>query len=123
MVGYSQDEDDQRQRMLGAISGTGLGVNQVWHRYADIGGNADLFETKAYLAGALPLPIRESNTLAQAINELIDEQPPPPRVPFLEQAQPESWRAGLTHLGRWVWGVPNQSLDQKVQRKLDPDDI
>jgi hypothetical protein len=39
------------------------------------------FAQRWYLAGVMSLPLEECNLLAHAVNELIDEQPPPARAP------------------------------------------
>lgn len=51
----------------------GLTIGALWLRYISVGGDADLVEVEAYLAGLLPLPGYEGDILALAVNERLDD--------------------------------------------------
>lgn len=47
-----------------------LSVEDLWLYYYSVGGTLKAFEFGAYLHGVYPLPVRERNTIAFALNEL-----------------------------------------------------
>jgi hypothetical protein len=75
MTRYSPEE--QRQRTLHAIHASGLELQDVWLRYFSLTGNADEFELDAYLNGLTTLTPQDRNLVSHAVNELINETPPP----------------------------------------------
>ncbi len=88
----------------------------VWRRYFETGGHADLFELEAYLNGLMPLPVEECNLLAHAVNDLIDEEPPLPRAPYRQPGGQPGHPSAEAGLGRapdqireWLWPFPGSS--------------
>jgi hypothetical protein len=77
------DEEEETQRVLinAAMTASNISCLRAWRRYAQYTGIVDLFSIRAYLEGLVSLPLEECNVLARAVNELIDERPPPPRAP------------------------------------------
>lgn len=77
------DKEEETQRVLihAAMTASNISCLYAWRRYAQYTGVVDLFGIRAYLEGLVSLPLEECNLLAHAVNELIDERPPPPRAP------------------------------------------
>ena len=74
----------------------GLDIDQVWLHYFSLGGEAGMLEIDAYLHHALDMPRLQRDTLAHAINELIDFRPRP-HAPYTSEISdeddlPEEWR-------------------------------
>ncbi|MBG6226620.1 hypothetical protein IWX63_003219 [Arthrobacter sp. CAN_A2] len=69
--------EDQRQRTLHAIHGSGLKVQSVWIRYFSLTGDIDEFELDAYLNGLITLTPLDRDLVSLAVNELIAETLPP----------------------------------------------
>lgn len=67
-----------------ALSSSDISVSELWLRYFSIGGTAGEYEVEAYVHSLLSLPVIQRDLLAQAANELIDELPPPPRAPVMD---------------------------------------
>lgn len=59
-----------------------LTVEQLWLRYFALGGDAGLVEVEAYLRGLMPLAALQSDLLAHAVNERLDELVWQRRVPY-----------------------------------------
>ncbi|MBT2566959.1 hypothetical protein J7I84_10730 [Arthrobacter sp. ISL-85] len=59
-----------------------LPLGEVWIRYFSFTGVAGEYEVDAYLNGSLELPAHERDLVAHAVNELINELPPPPTAPY-----------------------------------------
>ncbi|MHA7146625.1 hypothetical protein ACX80U_18105 [Arthrobacter sp. TmT3-37] len=78
MTAYTQ----QRSTHL-AVHHAGLTSADLWVHYYAIGGQLELFEMDAYLHGVYELSQSERNTVAIAVNELIDELPQRPRAEFV----------------------------------------
>ncbi|MUK03564.1 hypothetical protein GM708_17695 [Vibrio cholerae] len=79
----SLDDEEETQRVLirAAMVTSDISCQDAWCRYVEYTGLADAVSIDAYLAGVVSLPLEECNLLAHAVNELIDEQPPPARAP------------------------------------------
>ncbi|MDQ0734093.1 hypothetical protein [Arthrobacter agilis] len=75
-------EDRQRRQIGRAMTQAGLSLPRVWLQYFSITGTVDEYEIDAYLNQMINLPATECDKLAHAINELIDEIPPPRRAPY-----------------------------------------
>lgn len=73
---------EQRLLTTRAIHEAELTVEEVWLRYFSFSGAVAEYEVHAYLQGLINLPRLQRDLLAQAVNELIDEQPDPRRAPF-----------------------------------------
>lgn len=108
---WNDEEETQRVLIDAAMIASDVPSVDAWLRYFALGGAADAFDVDAYLAGLQPLPLAECNLLAQAVNELIDEQPPRPRAPYRRAAATTSSTAaggeealdGL--LRQWLFGA------------------
>lgn len=77
-------EQDQCRLLSRALTCAGISTGELWLRYFSIGGNAGEYEVDAYIQSILSLPSNDRDLLAHAANELIDEIPPLPRAPYLE---------------------------------------
>lgn len=112
MSDYAAEEERQRCLIEAAMTAAAFVLADVWRRYVETGGHADLFELEAYLGGLMPLPVTECNLLARALNELIDEEPPLPRAPYRPEPPPglPSASAGIGQpwgrVGDWLWRFP-----------------
>lgn len=65
----------------------GLAADDLWLHYFSVGGNLQPFELEAYLHGMYPLPVGERNTIALALNELIDDLPQRRKAEFVYDLQ------------------------------------
>lgn len=54
-----------------------LSSNELWLRYFALGGDAGPTEVDAYLNGLMPFSQLQHNILALALNERLNELPPP----------------------------------------------
>lgn len=61
-----------------------VSADDLWVHYYSVGGNLGAFELEAYLHGMYPLPLRERNTIALALNELIDDLPQRRKAEFMD---------------------------------------
>jgi stage II sporulation SpoE-like protein len=59
-----------------------LSLEDLWMRYFALGGEADLVDVDAHLAGLVTLPPPQRDMLAHAINEALDELVAPHKVPY-----------------------------------------
>jgi hypothetical protein len=77
-------EQEQSRLLRQALLRSGLKHGDLWLRYFSIGGTVGEYEVDAYIQSLLSLPPGQRDLLAHAANELIDELPPLPRAPYLE---------------------------------------
>jgi hypothetical protein len=84
-MGMERHEEEQRRLLAEAVRYSRITVGDLWLRYFSLAGDAGEYEIDAYLNGSLSLPALQRDLLAQAANELIDEQPPPPRAPYADE--------------------------------------
>ncbi|WP_247827145.1 hypothetical protein [Arthrobacter antioxidans] len=69
-----------------------LTAGDLWLHYFSIGGYLTEFELDAYLHGMFPIPQGEGNTVALALNELIDDLPRRPRAHYVVGPPPDQHR-------------------------------
>jgi hypothetical protein len=81
-------EDEQRSALAAAFRRADLSVEQLWIRYFALGGDADLVDVDAHLAGLMPLPPHQRDMLAHAVNERLDEVISAHRVPYNRAVRP-----------------------------------
>ena len=74
--------EDRHEQVEAARIRAELAVSELWLRYVALGGNGDLFDVDAYLAGLLPLSNFDQNALAVAVNERLEEIYRTARVPL-----------------------------------------
>jgi hypothetical protein len=74
--------DEQRSGLRAALQHADLTLEQLWMRYFELGGNADLFDVEAHLDGLVCLPPTDGDLLAVAVNERLDELTAARRVPY-----------------------------------------
>lgn len=115
-----QDEEEGTQRVLihAAMIASDITVESGWLRYFELGGILDDFDVDAFLAGLLSIPLAECNLFAQAVNELIEEQPPHPKAPYrnspLEPADNRGRDDVLDELLRqWLFGSATDRADRE----------
>jgi hypothetical protein len=77
-------EQEQSRLLRKALQRSGLKQGDLWLRYFSIGGTVGEYEVDAYIQSLLSLPPSQRDLLAHAANELIDELPPLPRAPYLQ---------------------------------------
>jgi hypothetical protein len=77
-------EQEQSRLLRKALQRSGLRHGDLWLRYFSIGGNVGEYEVDAYIQSLFSLPPSQRDLLAHAANELIDELPPLPRAPYLQ---------------------------------------
>jgi hypothetical protein len=79
----TSDVDDERRRLLRrAFRQSELTLDELWLRYFGLGGDAGQLEVEAHIEGLMPLPPLQSDILAHAVNEHLDELAPPQRAPY-----------------------------------------
>lgn len=89
------DLDDERRRLLQrAFRHSGLTLDELWMRYFGLGGDAGRIEVEAHLEGLMPLPALQSDMLAHAVNEHLDELAPPQRAPYSRRLPEQNTRTG-----------------------------
>ncbi|NEM08924.1 PP2C family protein-serine/threonine phosphatase [Geodermatophilus normandii] len=74
--------DEQRAGLRAALRHADLTLEQLWLRYFQLGGNADLLDVEAHLDGLVGLPAADGDLLAVAVNERLDELVAARRVPY-----------------------------------------
>ena len=72
---------DQQKGLRRAFSHAELTVQELWLRYFTLGGDAGPTEVDAYLNTLMPFTLLQHNILALAVNERLNELPPP-RAPY-----------------------------------------
>ena len=75
-------EGDRAAALTAAVQHADLTLEELWTRYFALGGDADLMDVDAHLAGLLPLPPGDRDMLAHAVNERLDEVVAAYRVPY-----------------------------------------
>lgn len=115
---YPEDEELQRCLIEAAMTAAAFLIVDVWRRYYENGGHVGLFETEAYLHGLLRLPVQECDLLAQAVNELIDEEPPLPRAPYrdprfrpVNTSSEARYKLPTDQTRQWLWRFPGSIPD------------
>ncbi|PWW24493.1 stage II sporulation protein E [Geodermatophilus normandii] len=94
--------DGQRAGLQAAFRHADLTLEQLWLRYFQLGGNADLLDVEAHLDGLVRLPDPDGDLLAVALNERLDELTAARRVPYSRALRPPRPTSGplaaLLHL-------------------------
>jgi hypothetical protein len=72
----------QDAALAAAVRRADLTLEQLWTRYFALGGDADLIDVDAHLAGLVRLPAGDRDMLAHAVNERLDEVIAAHRVPY-----------------------------------------
>ncbi|SDD05445.1 Stage II sporulation protein E (SpoIIE) [Geodermatophilus telluris] len=86
---------EERRALLRAAFGyADLTLEQLWLRYFELGGDADLFDLETHLDGLACLPDVDGDLLAVAVNERLDELSAARRVPFSRPLRPPRPTAG-----------------------------
>ncbi|MHA7240777.1 GAF domain-containing protein [Arthrobacter sp. TMS1-12-1] len=107
----------QRALMIQAIAAAGLKIDDVVGRYLARGGTASPEAIREYLAGLADLPIRESDLLADAVNQSPLEpstRPVPHAAQDAADGSPEASRRSLGAAGAFLL-----SDAEKEQARLD----
>jgi hypothetical protein len=86
--------DALRARLRDAFRHADLSLEQLWMRYFSLGGDADLVDVEAHLAGLVCLPDVDGDLLAVAVNERLDELRAARRVPYSRPLRPPRPTAG-----------------------------
>jgi hypothetical protein len=86
-MAFDAHEEEQSRLLREALRRAEITPGDLWLNYFSIGGTVGEYEVQAYLQGLLSLPALQRDLLACAANELIDEVPPLPRAPYLEDLQ------------------------------------
>jgi serine phosphatase RsbU (regulator of sigma subunit) len=81
-------EDRQQSALRTAYQHADLTVEQLWTRYFALGGDADLLDVDAQLAGLGTLAPGQWDVLAHAVNERLDELITQHRVPYSRPVRP-----------------------------------
>ncbi|MGY1733454.1 PP2C family protein-serine/threonine phosphatase [Geodermatophilus sp. SYSU D01045] len=80
--------EDPRTPLRAALHHADLTLEQLWLRYFELGGNADMFDVEAYLDGLACLSDIDGDLLAVAVNERLDELSAARRVPYSRALRP-----------------------------------
>jgi len=105
---------DQGSALQRAFRQADLTLEELWMRYFALGGDADLIDVDAHLAGLGPLPQTQQDMLALAVNERLDELIARHRAPYsrtLRQGRPATGPlAALVKLLAAVGSAPPEQL-------------
>ncbi|MGY1782520.1 PP2C family protein-serine/threonine phosphatase [Geodermatophilus sp. SYSU D01036] len=88
MVAEGVPDGGRRAVLVAALRHAELTLEQLWLRYFELGGNADLFDVEAHLDGLAQLPDLDGDLLAVAVNERLDELSAARRVPYSRPLRP-----------------------------------
>lgn len=84
-------DEDRHEQVEAARIRAELTVSELWLRYVALGGNSDLFDVDAYLAGLLPMSGFDQQALSVAVNERLEEIYRGARVPLdIPAAEPDT---------------------------------
>lgn len=86
--------DELRRGLTDAVRHAQLEVQDLWLHYFSLGGTAGEYELDAYINASYSLPTLQHDILAQTVNEMIDQLPPPPRAPFSSSLGPSDHSGG-----------------------------
>jgi hypothetical protein len=75
-------EEQPWSALRDAFRHTDLTLEELWTRYFALGGDADLMDVDAHLAGLVALPAGQRDMLAHAVNERLDELTSRRRAPY-----------------------------------------
>jgi len=107
-------DEQQRTALSEAYRHADLSLEQLWTRYFALGGNLDLIDVEAFLAGLVALPAMERDMLAHAVNERLDELRWRRRVPYshpIRERRPATGPlAALVHLLEAAGKAPPEGL-------------
>lgn len=109
---------EQARRLRATMVAAGIDRGRLWLSYFSIGGEASELEVDAYLHHSLSLTPLQRDLLAQAANELVAAQAPPP-APYADDLLGER-RAPRGDSTRTDRQVPVQDGD--VLDRDDPTD-
>jgi hypothetical protein len=87
-------EDLHRSAVSDGYAHADLTLEQLWMRYFALGGDADLMDVDAYVAGLAAFPEGQRDLLAHALNERLDELIAPHRVPYTRAIRPGQPKSG-----------------------------
>ncbi|SFP41243.1 Stage II sporulation protein E (SpoIIE) [Geodermatophilus dictyosporus] len=106
--------EDRRTLLRAAFGHADLGLEQLWLRYFELGGDGDLFDLEAHLDGLASLPDVDGDLLAVAVNERLDELSAARRVPYSRPLRPPRPTTGplaaLLHLLEAARSAPPDRL-------------
>jgi hypothetical protein len=83
-----EPDAEEREALRAAVQHADLTLEELWTRFFALGGNADLLDLEAHLAGLVELPPGQQDVLALAINERLDELAWQRRVPYSRPIRP-----------------------------------
>jgi serine phosphatase RsbU (regulator of sigma subunit) len=100
-------EDRQQQALRTAFGHAQLTLEDLWLRYFALGGEGDLVDVDAHLAGLMPLTRTQGDMLAHAVNERLDELISLHRVPYSRPVRQDRPTSGpLAALVTLLMGAP-----------------
>jgi serine phosphatase RsbU (regulator of sigma subunit) len=113
-------EEQHGSALREAFRHSDLTLEELWMRYFALGGDADLVAVDAHLAGLVPLPRAQSDVLALAINERLDELVSQRRAPYsrpIRQGRPATGPlAALVELLAAAGSAPPERLPDLTAR-------
>ncbi|WP_209323712.1 hypothetical protein [Brevibacterium renqingii] len=77
----------RRRKLAEAVEFWDVTLTGVWLHYVSLGGELTEYELDAYLHEAYFMTPYQHDILAEAVNELIDMLPPPPRAPLTNEPE------------------------------------
>lgn len=84
-------EGTRRRLLAEAVRYSRLPLKDLWLYYFSLGGSAGEYELDAYINASYFLPALQHDILAQAVNEMIDSLPDPPRAPLSDDPLDDSF--------------------------------
>lgn len=80
----------KRQQLVRAVRFWKLSISDIWLHYFSLGGTVGEYELDAYVNASYQLSALQHDIAAQAVNELIDRMPKPPRAAYSDEADIET---------------------------------
>jgi stage II sporulation SpoE-like protein len=112
--------EQQRAGLRAAFRHADLTLEELWLRYFQLGGNADLLDVEAHLGELVCLPHADGDLLAVVVNERLDELVEARRVPYSRPLRPPRPTTGplaaLLHLLEAARNAPPDRLGSLAAR-------
>ena len=112
----STPEENGESGLQSAFAFSGLSLEELWMRYFGVGGDADLMDLDAHLAGVVHLPPAQADLVAHALNERLDELVAERRVAYSRPVHLPRHRSGplpaLVELLQAAGTAPPERLPQ-----------
>lgn len=83
-------DEQLRRQLAAAVRYWRMSLKDIWLHYFSLGGSVGEYELDAYINSSYTISTLQHDILAQAVNELSDAQPEPPRAPYSSEMHARS---------------------------------